>query len=178
MANNSVLGLFIDENDAGDALSALRKAKYQDNEFEIMTGAPYPHGTFGEAHPKIKLHRFPIFGAVIGFTVALIITIGTQLAYPLVTGGKPILSIPPMLVIFYEMTLLFAVIVTILGALFESRLPKIFMGAYDERIMTEGYIGVVVTVPKDRISKAEDILKKSGAESTKRGWEEQKEDGK
>ena len=46
------------------------------------------------------------------------------------------------------------------------------MGAYDERIMTEGYIGVVVTVPKDRISKAEDILKKSGAESTKRGWEE------
>ena len=29
MANNSVLGLFIDENDAGDALSALRKAKYQ-----------------------------------------------------------------------------------------------------------------------------------------------------
>jgi len=77
-----------------------------------------------------------------------------------------------MLVIFYEMTLLFAVIVTILGALFESRLPKIFMGAYDERIMTEGYIGVVVTVPKERISKAEDILQKSGAESTKRGWEE------
>ena len=29
MANNSVLGLFIDENDAGDALSALRKAKYR-----------------------------------------------------------------------------------------------------------------------------------------------------
>ena len=30
----------------------------KDNEFEIMTGSPYPHGTFGEAHPKIKLHRF------------------------------------------------------------------------------------------------------------------------
>jgi hypothetical protein len=137
-----------------------------------MTGTPYPHGTFGEAHPKLRLHRFPIFGAVIGFTVALIITVGTQLAYPLVTGGKPVLSIPPMLVIFYEMTLLFSVIVTVFGALFESRLPKIFMGAYDERIMTEGYIGVVVSVPIDRIPKAEQILKKSGAESTKRGWEE------
>ena len=101
----------------------------------------------------------------------MIITVGTQLAYPMVTGGKPILSIPPMLVIFYEMTLLFSVIVTILGALFESRLPKIFMGAYDERIMTEGYIGVVVTVNESRIKKAEDTLKKSGAESTKRGWE-------
>lgn len=103
----------------------------------------------------------------------MIITVGTQLAYPLVTGGKPVLSIPPMLVIFYEMTLLFSVIVTVFGALFESRLPKIFMGAYDERIMTEGYIGVVVTVSIDRISKAEKILEKSGAESTKRGWEEE-----
>ena len=171
MANKSVLGLFVDENVVGDALSSLRKSGYKDNEFEVMTGSPYPEGTFGEAEPRHKLFRYPIFGAVIGFTVALIITAGTQLAYPLVTGGKPILSIPPMLVIFYEMTLLFSVIVTIFGALFESRLPKIFMGAYDERIMTEGYIGVVVTVSESRIKKAEDTLKKSGAESTKRGWE-------
>ena len=171
MANKSVLGLFVDENVVGDALSSLRKSGYKDNEFEVMTGSPYPEGTFGEAEPRHKLFRYPIFGAVIGFTVALIITAGTQLAYPLVTGGKPILSIPPMLVIFYEMTLLFSVIVTIFGAMFESRLPKIFMGAYDERIMTEGYIGVVVTVSESRIKKAEDTLKKSGAESTKRGWE-------
>jgi len=171
MANKSVLGLFVDETVVGDTLSSLRKSGYKDNEFEVMTGSPYPEGTFGEAEPRHKLFRYPIFGAVIGFTVALIITAGTQLAYPLVTGGKPILSIPPMLVIFYEMTLLFSVIVTIFGALFESRLPKIFMGAYDERIMTEGYIGVVVTVSESRIKKAEDTLKKSGAESTKRGWE-------
>ena len=171
MANKSVLGLFVDETVVGDTLSSLRKSGYKDNEFEVMTGSPYPEGTFGEAEPRHKLFRYPIFGAVIGFTVALIITAGTQLAYPLVTGGKPILSIPPMLVIFYEMTLLFSVIATILGALFESRLPKIFMGAYDERIMTEGYIGLVVTVSETRIKKAEDTLKKFGAESTKRGWE-------
>ena len=171
MANKSVLGLFVDENVVGDALSSLRKSGYKDNELEVMTGSPYPEGTFGEAEPRHKLFRYPIFGAVLGFTVALIITVGTQLAYPLVTGGKPILSIPPMLVIFYEMTLLFSVIATILGALFESRLPKIFMGAYDERIMTEGYIGLVVTVSESRIKKAENTLKKFGAESTKRGWE-------
>ena len=105
MANKSVLGLFVDENVVGDALSSLRKSGYKDNELEVMTGSPYPEGTFGEAEPHHKLFRYPIFGAVIGFTVALVITAGTQLAYPLVTGGKPILSIPPMLVIFYEMTL-------------------------------------------------------------------------
>ena len=166
MANNSVLGLFIDENDAGDALSALRKAKYQDNEFEIMTGSPYPHGTFGEAHPKIKLHRFPIFGAVIGFTVALIITVGTQLAYPLVTGGKPILSIFAMLIIMYEMTMLSAVVTTVVGIIFESRLPKFNLGAYDTRI-TEGLIGVVVNCEEKDLSKAKKVFTDSGALDTK-----------
>ena len=44
------------------------------------------------------------------------------------------------------------------------------MGAYDTRI-TEGYIGVVVTVDADRIEKAEKVLKQFGAEDINRGWE-------
>ncbi len=159
MANNSVLGLFIDENDAGDALSALRKAKYQDNEFEIMTGSPYPHGTFGEAHPKIKLHRFPIFGAVIGFTVALIITIGTQLAYPLVTGGKPILSIPAYIIIVFEMMVLFGALSTVIGLFINSRLPQVKpLVVYDPEF-TAGKYGIYIKVPLDSKERAMQILK-------------------
>jgi hypothetical protein len=44
------------------------------------------------------------------------------------------------------------------------------MGAYDTRI-TEGYIGVTVTVDEDRILRAEDVLRGAGAEDIKRGWE-------
>ena len=61
MANKSVLGLFVDENVVGDALSSLRKVGYKDNEFEVMTGSPYPEGTFGEAEPHHKLFRYTIF---------------------------------------------------------------------------------------------------------------------
>ena len=35
MANKSVLGLLVDENVVGDALSSLRKVGYKDNEFEV-----------------------------------------------------------------------------------------------------------------------------------------------
>ena len=100
----------------------------------------------------------------------MLLTAGTQLAFPLVAGGKPLLSIPPMAIIMYEGTMLGAILFTVFGIVFESRLPRLFMGAYDTRI-TEGYIGVTVTTSEDRTDDAEDVLKKAGAEEVKRGWE-------
>ena len=166
----SVIGLYTDENEAADALDALRSAGYESNEYEILTGTPYPDGTFGEHEPKHQLYRWPLAGAACGFIVGMLLTAGTQLAYPLVTGGKPILGIPPMAIIMYEGTMLGAIIFTVIGIIFESRLPRLFMGAYDTRI-TEGYIGVTVTTSHERIGKAEEVLNGAGAEDVKRGWE-------
>ena len=169
-ARRSVIGLFIEEDSAADALDALRDAGYTQSEYEVLPGTPYPEGTFGEAEPKHTLFRWPLMGAVCGFIIGLVLTAGTQLAYPLVTGGKPVLSIPPMTIIIYEGTMLGAIIFTVIGIIIESRLPRLFMGAYDERI-TEGYIGVTVTSEEDRMSRAEEVLRQSGAEEIKRGWE-------
>ena len=166
----SILGLFTDENVVADTMDALNNEGYDNHEYDVLTGTPYPEGTFGEAEPVHKLYRWPLMGAVCGFIIGLLLTVGSQLAYPVVTGGKPILSIPPMAIILYEGTMLGAIIFTVIGIIFESRLPRLFMGAYDTRI-TEGYIGVVVTVDADRIEKAEKVLKQFGAEDINRGWE-------
>lgn len=170
LSQRSVLGLFTDEDPAADALDALKAAGFSDGEYEVLTGTPYPEGTFGEEEPKHKLFRFPLVGAACGFIVGLLLTTGTQLAFPVVTGGKPILSIPPMAIVMYEGTLLGAILFTVFGIVFESRLPRLFMGAYDTRI-TEGYIGVAVTGSEERMGDAEEVLKKVGAEDIKRGWE-------
>ena len=173
MAIRSVLGLFNKddkEDKAADALDALRAAGFAENQYEVLTGTPYPEGTFGEAEPVHKLYRFPLMGAASGFIVGLLLTAGTQIAYPVVTGGKPILSIPPMAIIMYEGTMLGAIIFTVLGIVFESRLPRLLMGAYDNSI-TEGAIGVAVTVDEERVGEAENVLRESGAEDLKRGWE-------
>ena len=138
----------------------------------MLTGTPYPEGTFGEAEPVHKLYRFPLLGAACGFVIGLLLTVGTQISYPMVTGGKPILSIPPMAIVMYEGTMLGAIIMTVFGILFESRLPRLFMGAYDDRI-TEGYIGIVVTTQKDKVPNAEDVLKGAGAHDIKRGWKDE-----
>ncbi len=172
MAKRSVLGLYTDEDAAADALDALRADGFGKGELEVLTGTPYPEGTFGEAEPVHSLFRFPLIGAACGFIVGLLLTTGTQLAYPLATGGKPILSIPAMAIIIYEGTMLGAIIFTVFGVIFESRLPRLFMGAYDTRI-TEGYIGVSVTSQPERMPPAEELLKSLGAEDIKRGWEKE-----
>ena len=170
MAERSVIGLFTGEDKAADAMDALRDAQFEENEVEVLSGTPYPEGTFGEAEPVHKLYRFPLMGAACGFIVALLLTAGTQIAYPLVAGGKPIFSIPPMAIIMYEGTMLGAILFTVVGIVFESRLPRLFMGAYDTRI-TEGYLGITVTSGEDRMAQAEETLRNAGAEEVKRGWE-------
>lgn len=162
MANRSVLGLFTDAESAAKGVDAVREAGFTDADFDMLTGSPYPAGAFGEREPGHKAFIFPLVGAVSGFSVGLLITAATQLSYPLVTGGKPILSLPPMAIIMYEGTMLGAIIFTVLGVIFESRLPRLGLGAYDARI-TEGYIGLQLVCAEERLATAEQTLRRAGA---------------
>jgi hypothetical protein len=159
----SILGLFQQPEPAADAMDGLKEAGFELGTFDVLTGTPYPEGAFGEYVPQHRLFRYPAFGAIIGFTLAVFLTSVTQLAYPMVTGGKPILSIFAMLIIMYEMTMLAGVIATVVGIVIESRLPNMKPGIYDTRI-TEGWIGIVVTFDDDsKVADAERVLNGAGA---------------
>ena len=163
MSTQSILGLFQQPELAADAMDGLKEAGFELGTFDVLTGTPYPAGAFGEYVPQHRLFRFPAFGAIIGLTLSIFLTAVTQLAYPLGTGGKPILSIFAMLIIMYEMTMLAGVIATVIGIIFESRLPNLKPGVYDTRI-TEGWIGVVVTFDDDsKVTEAQNVLNKAGA---------------
>ncbi len=166
MATKQVLGLFVDAQEAADATDRLQEAGFAADDYEILTGSPYPEGAFGEHVPKHRLYAFPFIGAACGLAVAILLTAGTQVSYPLVTGGKPILSVPPMAIISYEGTMLGAILFTILGVIFESRLPRPGLGLYDERI-TEGYLGILLTCAEERVAAADLVFRQSGAEDIK-----------
>jgi hypothetical protein len=80
----------------------------------------------------------------------------------MVTGGKPVLSVPPIVHILYEGTMLGAILFTVLGIVFESRLPDLSGAPYDPRI-SEGYLGVLVTRTGGRQDVAERELRAAGA---------------
>jgi hypothetical protein len=67
-----------------------------------------------------------------------------------------------MINIIYEGTMLGAILFTVLGILFESRLPDFSPAPYDSRI-SEGYIGVLVTRANGRSAVAERALRDAGA---------------
>ncbi|MBI4498518.1 MAG: DUF3341 domain-containing protein [Chloroflexi bacterium] len=172
MANRTLLGLYRDVQGAVDGADALREAGFSNREYDVLTDTPYPEETFGEHVAPHKLFVFPLIGAFCGFAVAILLTVGTQISYPLVTGGKPIIAVPAMMIIMYEGTMLGAIIFTVMGLIFESRLPRFNLGIYDPRI-TEGYIGLVVSAPEERFAAAESALRKAGAEAIRHDRETQ-----
>ena len=72
LARRSVLGLFKGVDEAADALDAVRAGGFEQNEYEILTGTPYPEGAFGEEEAKHSLYRYPLIGAACGFIIGLV----------------------------------------------------------------------------------------------------------
>src|ERR687886_1698412 len=140
----AVLGVYATAEAAARAVAALRRDGVAPEHVEVLTDSPYPEGAFGEEPVRHHLYVFPLVGAACGLVVGILLTIAVQVAYPLVQGGKPLLSIPPMINVLYEGTLLGAIVLAVLGILFESRLPDFSGDPYDPRI-GEGMLGVLVT---------------------------------
>ena len=159
----SLLGLYVTPDAAARAMAALRGAGFAGPDLEVLTHTPYPEGTFGEEPVQHHLLVFPLVGAACGLVVGLLLTIGVQLAYPMIQGGKPLLSIPPMINVLYEATLLGAIVLTVLGVIFESRLPDFSGEPHDPRI-GEGVVGVLVRRLSDgALESAVQALRQAGA---------------
>lgn len=67
---------------------------------------------------------FTLFGGLLGFATGLALTIYSVVSFPLIVGGKPIVSVPPFLLIGYLLTILFGSLGPFLGFLLSARLPS------------------------------------------------------
>ncbi|MEZ4484135.1 MAG: DUF3341 domain-containing protein [Syntrophotaleaceae bacterium] len=75
--------------------------------------------------PPSRLPGFALAGALIGFGGGFALAALTALDWPIVTGGKPIVAVPPFLLIGYLMTILFGALVSFGGFLLLARLPHL-----------------------------------------------------
>jgi hypothetical protein len=94
---------------------------------DIHTFTPYHvHGVeelLDESQSGVRF--FVAAGAVTGLITGFTFTCLTVLDWPLITGGKPLLSIPAFMVIAYELTILFGVLSGLVGFLHFTRMPAI-----------------------------------------------------
>ena len=85
----------------------------------------------------------------------------------LVTGGKPIASIPPFVVIAFELTILFGGIATLLGMVILGRLPRFRPSPTFDARFTNDRFGVAVHCPPERRASVRQILTTAGAEEVR-----------
>lgn len=75
--------------------------------------------------PVSKLNIITLLGAITGTFTGFAFTTYTVLSWPLITGGKPLISIPAFVIIAFELTILFGALTSFTGFLLLSRLPDI-----------------------------------------------------
>jgi hypothetical protein len=135
----------------------------------IATYSPVPLDEFEEAltgHglPRSPVRLFTLVGALTGTASGFALTIWTALKWNLITGGKPVVSIPPFVIIAFEMTILLGGLCTLLGLLVTSRLPSFKLSPrYDPRF-SEDRFGIEVTCEANERRAVEDLLRGAGAE--------------
>lgn len=160
-AGSGVLGVFHHVDAATSAVADLRRAGLR----EITVYAPLPHHDIEHAlhRPESSVRVFTLVGGLTGAAAGFALPIWTSLDWPLVTGGKPIISLPPFVIIGFELTILFGALATVLGLflnILRSR-PKADY-AYDPSF-SAGSFGVLVVPPAGRQREAADALRDAGA---------------
>ncbi len=159
---NSAIGFFADLDALLGALRAAQAGQWG----EVRTISPIPLPEVDEAlgaRPS-PVRRFTLAGALVGFVAGWALTIGAAEHYPIIVGGKPLVSITPFGVVAYVCTILFGALFTVAGMLINARLPKIQVGrGYDPRL-TGNRFGLQVICREEEIEAVRRKLLELGAE--------------
>ncbi len=102
-ADVGVRATFVAPGAAAAAIRALRAAGL---DVRVAMPAPFPEVVAAIGRPRSAIDFITLPGALVGLLCGIALTVLTSLAWPLVTGGKPIVSIPPFVIVIFEVTVL------------------------------------------------------------------------
>jgi hypothetical protein len=113
-----------------------------------MSSEPLEEWEFASQDRGTIMPWIAVAGAAVGLISAYLLTAVTQEAWPINTGGMPIVSNWTNIIILFEMTMLGAVMATVLTLLITARLPATLPRIYDPAV-SDGKILVGVTAPAE-----------------------------
>lgn len=142
-----------------EAIEALRAEGFED--MEVYSPIPAPELEEALDIDTSPVRRWALLGGMIGCLTGLLLTSGTSLAYPLVTQGKPIVSMPPFIVIMFELTILLTGIFALVGMLVHARKPRLKLDpGYREAFSLDRW-GIHLRVPREDGERARKTLEET-----------------
>ncbi len=161
-----VLGAFHEIDSALGAIAALKKNRVGD----ITVYTPTPRHEFEEAigHGPSPVRVVTLITGLLGVTFGYWIPVWMSDYWPLVVGGKAIVTWVPFTIIGFELMVLIGGLGTAFAMFGFAGIPRLTTTVgYDPRF-SSGYFGVWVGADPDRIDEAMSILKQHGAEEVRR----------
>lgn len=168
---NGVLAISVEEQRLLDALAMLRARGF--SQFEAFS--PIPTGRLldaclaarGEGPSPVRW--FTLAGALAGLAGAIALTYAGSLAWPIMTGGKPVTAFTAFSVIVFETTILLAGLFTVAGflvnaGLFRGTVPGIISPArYSERFLVDTF-GLFVPCGGEQVEEVIRAMRACGLE--------------
>ena len=145
-----------------EAIEELRESGFTD--VTAFTPMPEHHVEDALGYGASPVRIFTLAGGLVGAAGGLAITIFTSMDWPLVTGGKPIVSIPAFIIPIFEMTILVGALSTLIGLFINMRLPNLKPLVVYNPAFSGGLFGVYVRPPENRFQEARSILERTEPE--------------
>ncbi len=158
----AIMGTFAYEEDFLAAAENLTTSGF-DN-ISLLSPLPLEEAQKVLGLGKSPVRRFSLAGAIIGAISGFAMAAGTALVFILPTSGRAIITIPPFLIITYEMTILLGVLFTLIGFHVVSGLPSWRDRPYLEAANIDRFVVVVEGADGEQAAKAETIIRQAGAD--------------
>lgn len=143
-----------------DTALAIRKLRGRGFD-QIESYAPAPFEQIDEAMDErpSKVRAFTLVGGLTGVVTGFLMQIWMSWEWPIKIAGKNFASIPPYVIIGFELTILFGGVLTFIGMMLVGRLyPRPLDKAYSSRFSAEEF-GVAVTVSERDVAEVDALLR-------------------
>ena len=161
----AIVGTFAFEEDFLAAARNLRSSGFDD--ISLLSPVPLKEAQEVLGLGKSPVRHYSLAGAIIGAISGFAMAAGTALVFILPTGGRAIITIPPFLIITYEMTIMFGVLFTLIGFHFVSGLPAWKDRPYVPSANVDRFVVVVEGAAAEQAERAEAIIREAGAEEVR-----------
>jgi hypothetical protein len=175
MSQVAVISTFDDDEECAQGIKALHDARIHDFRAffpfpseKIIEAASHAHG-WGPS----RVRYWQLFGGIIGVLAAIALTFGTSWEWNLIVGGRPVISVPPYIIIMFELLILIGGLSGLTGFFVTSRMPVFDpLPGYRSRF-SEDKFGLVVQCDESAAGNVESVLRGAGAEDITREMLEQ-----
>ena len=164
----AVYALYAEARDVQRVFHGLLAAGLPEREIVIISSDPIEEYEFSHRDHATWMYWIAAGGGLIGLLAATWLTRMTELAWPLPTGNMPLVTWWPNIIVMFEMTMLGAILATVVTLLITAGIPRRAAALYDPEV-SDGKILVGVENPQaGLVAKIEHALASGGGTEIRR----------